>query len=309
MLELHQMRTAVERAVRFRVLTKRVAAVYQRMERVRQQLTARERALGARAGELGDLENLSVSSVLAWVAGEGDDRRRRARARTAEARMQRDDLCDALSWLQLRAASIEAERAELGDAERDLLSARSALYDRVMEAPHRENLLALVLEQSVHLAMVAELDEAAVAGAAALSELDGVAGHLTRAAQLATTDLFVKGFWVSVAKRNALDRARKAMAAAQQAMLRFTDELADVGENLSEELVTLSERDWVLEVLLDNIFTDLAVRRAIRQALANVAQVQERTRGVLTKIETQRAETVRNVADIDDRLVAADPEG
>lgn len=253
-------------------LVRRRADLEAAIERATAGCTALRERLTAEARDVAALERLTLTNVLALVRGSRDDdlERERAEHRAAAYAVQQAD--ETLAALRHDLDDVTRRLRRLARVDAELERARWVHGHALVAAggPVAEQLLA-VAEASSGLALRRrELDEAMAAGRSAHSHLEAAATSLSSADNWSGYDIWLGGGAISSAvKHGHLDDAAAHVRRAQQALDRFGRELADVSVPLQVDLM-VSPTTTALDILFDNLFTDLSVGRKIARAEAVV---------------------------------------
>lgn len=265
---------------------------------------ARHRAqakLGDEQADVDALEHLSWSRILSTLKGSTASDREREQAERDAARYTAGAAEAADRAAQADVASLQAQLAGLGDTEQQYAEALRAKESwaqqhdavtgrRLDEIAHRRGELA---------AEDKEAREAFEAGTTAQQHLTGAAQLLDSARSWSAWDTFGGGdFFSSMAKHQRLDSVAAELRRADAALQSFTRELADLHlEGI--EAVNIGPMMRTFDVWFDNIFTDLAVRRRIIDAQAQVADTSRRVDQVLQDLQ-RRARAIRaELADLE----------
>ncbi|HUZ36145.1 MAG TPA: hypothetical protein VMV17_07445 [Streptosporangiaceae bacterium] len=258
----------------------------------------------AAAGEadVGRLEGLTLSRVLASMRGARDEELARERAEVQAARYR---LGQAAALLEAIGREEDAARARLAG-----LASAPATYAAVLAEKERHisesgdpragHLMELADERGRLTAEIREIAEAVQAADAAGQALAQVQERLDSASGWSTYDTFFGGGAISSAiKHSRLDEAAQAAAHADQLLAVLRTELADIDAvmpvtaRLPVEGVTKFVDIWV-----DNFFTDLAVRDRINQARDNVTRAARLVAVVRTQLAQRDTQAYARLAAI-----------
>lgn len=159
-------------------------------------------------------------------------------------------------------ATLEDEWARaVTDKEAMLVSIGDDRAPRLTEIAERQGALT---------AEARECHEAIGAGHEAHRQLAAARRELGSADSWSAYDTwFGGGMFVSMMKHDRLDTAAAVLQRAGAALRTFETEVADLGRS-AEIRITLDGWDRAVDVWFDNIFTDLSIRRRIKDALADV---------------------------------------
>lgn len=268
--------SAAAEALREQQITaQRCAELRRRLEEVAHHLASLRAELAAEREDVERLEGLTLTRVVASLRGARDDRlaREQAEADAAALRVQevearivalRRELDVAEDRLQMLAGAPAAYEAVLDEKERFLRSSGDPRGPRMLELADERGRLTGELH---------EVGEALGAVAAAQESLLRVEDQLRSASGWSTYDTFFGGGMVSSAiKHSKLDEAAAAAAQADRCLVVLRAELADVGgAGVHTPELGVTDLTRFVDVWLDNMFTDWAVRDRIEDAKRNVA--------------------------------------
>jgi len=285
----HRLAEAAQ-AVRERDVTaKRCSDLRARQNELETELASLQEGYSSEQQDVEKLEKMSMSRVLASLAGSRDEQLGRERAEADAARYR-------VAEAKARLDTVRAERQSAEDRLAGLESA-PAIYAAVLDEKERHltasgdargrSLPTLAAERGQLKAELKETNEAIQAAAAALDALSQVQDRLGSASGWSTYDTwFGGGMIASSIKHERMDEAAQAAAIADQRLAVLRTELADVGDpGLTAPQLALSGGTRFADVWFDNFFTDIAVADRIRQAerqVAESAQAVERLHARLT---------------------------
>lgn len=246
------------------------------------------------------LEGIGLSAVLAAVRGTRTGELDRERAEEVRARYALQAATRRLADLEARRDDTDLRVAALGDTRARREQAREA-HAAVVAASGAAPALEGVLDDVTTVrASLVEVEEAQAAGRRAAQELDGALELLGSADSWSAYDTWFGGGMISSAvKHDRLDEAGRRVAQAQDALLDFARELADVGpaQALRADLgVTPTTR--TVDIFFDNIFTDLSVRSRIKESLAAVGDARRQVGAAMDRLATTDADLRRREAEL-----------
>jgi hypothetical protein len=266
------------------------------------QLSARRQAAAADldearqqyAGEEKDverLEHLSLTRVLAALHGSREDALAREKAEAEAARYRVAQAQQRLDAVQAELSSLEERQAQLAGAPQayaDALAAKEQ-YLTGSADPRGARLLALAQERGRLTAELGELyrasDDAGTAGQA----LAGVQDRLGTAASWSTFDTYLDhGMVANAIKHDRIDQAAQAARTADERLAVLRTDLAELGgyEPTAPRL-EISAGFRFADVFFNNIFTDLAVGRQIRDAQENAERCAQQVRALQDQLRGQ----------------------
>lgn len=237
------------------------------------------------------LEHLSLTRVLAALHGSREDALAREKAEADAARYRVAQAQQRLDAVQAELSSLEERQAQLTGAPQayaDALAAKEQ-YLTGSAAPRGARLLALAQERGRLTAELGELyranDDAGTAGQA----LAGVQDRLGTAASWSTFDTYLDhGMVANAIKHDRIDQAAQAARIADQRLAALRTDLAELGgyEPTAPRL-EISAGFRFADVFFNNIFTDLAVGRQIRDAQENAERCAQQVRALQDQLRGQ----------------------
>lgn len=289
----------LEEAIRNRAEARRLSSARDRMvptlQAARQAVFERESAVVREQADVERLQRTSFSRVLASMAGGLSDKIAREQAEVDQARYALGEAQLKLTELQREASVLEAELATLGGVEATDRRYEEALAEVVAQADAgRSSAITADAQRRVEARRrVREIDEALTAGADALAELKAARKRFSSADGWSTYDTFLGGGLISsLIKHDEMDSATKHLRAAGAAVERFSRELGDVdlpGLSLPE----VDSFDRTVDMVFDNIFTDLKVADHIRRAMAAVDTTIEQIGQTVARLRVDRMQSDR----------------
>ena len=273
------------------VIEQRLAAAVQAV-RERDLCTQQHRRLGAREQiaaaeaaaarkeyteaerDVEQLEHLSLARVLAALHGAREDALAREQAEAEAARYRYAEAQQRLDAVRAELARLEGRLAELdeaGPAYADALAAKERYLTRSAD-PRGGRLLALAEERGRLAAELRELRRAADDADAAGQALAEVRDRLGTAANWSAFDTyFDHGIIANAIKHDRIDQAAQAAREADLRLAALRTDLAELGglEPTAPRLEVGSGFRFA-DIFFNNLFTDLAVGRQIREAQDSV---------------------------------------
>jgi len=260
------------------------------------------------AGEERDverLEHLSLTRVLASLHGSRDDALAREKAQADAARYKIAQAQQRLDAVRAELASLQSRLAQLSGAPQayeDALAAKEQYLTHSAD-PRGARLLALADERGRLTAELNELHRARDDAGAAGNALADVQERLGTAANWSTFDTYLDhGMIANAIKHDRIDQAAQAADTADQRLAALRTDLADLGgyEPTAPRL-GISGGFKLADIFFNNIFTDLAVGRQIRDAQDNVDRSIQQVQALQSRLEDQTGK-------VTDRLHAIDAE-
>jgi hypothetical protein len=280
------------------------------------QLTERERAAAADldaarqqyAGEEKDvqrLEHLSLTRVLAALHGSREDALAREKANAEAARYRVAQAQQRLDAARAELTSLEGRQAQLAGAPQayaDALAAKEQYLTHSAD-PRGARLLALADERGQLIAELNELRHAGYDADEAVQALAEVQNRLGTAANWSTFDTYLDhGMVANAIKHDRIDQAAQAARAADQRLAAMRSDLAELGgSEPTAPRLDISAGFKFADIFFNNIFTDLAVGRQIRDAQDTVNQSVQQVSALQDRLKDQ-------IGSVTKRLDAMDAE-
>ena len=266
------------------------------------QLDARERAAAAdleaarqqyagQEKDVGRLEHLSLTRVLAALHGSRQDALAREKAEAEAARYRVAQAQQRLDAARAELASLQDRQAQLAGAPQayaDALAAREQYLTHSAD-PRGARLLALADQRGRLTAELNELHHASYDAGAAVQALGEVQHRLGTAANWSTFDTYLDhGMVANAIKHDRIDQAAQAAREADQLLAGLRTDLADLGgAEPTAPGLEVSAGFKFADIFFNNIFTDLAVGHQIRDAQDNVDQSVQQVSALQDRLKDQ----------------------
>jgi hypothetical protein len=292
------------------------AREYDLCQRQHDQQCARQRAVAADldaarqeyAGEEKDverLEHLSLTRVLASLHGSRDSALAREKAEAEAARYKIAQAQQRLDAARAELAGLQDRLAQLAGAPQAYADALAAKEQYLTHSPDPRGarLLALAAERGRLIAELNELHRASNDAGAAIQALADVQDRLGTAANWSTFDTYLDhGMIANAIKHDRIDQAAQAAGAADQRLAALRTDLAELGgyEPTAPRL-EISGGFKFADIFFNNIFTDLAVGRQIRDAQDNADRSVQQVQALQDRLKYQ-------IGAVAERLHAMDAE-
>ncbi|WP_208559366.1 hypothetical protein [Marinilactibacillus kalidii] len=140
-----------------------------------------------------------------------------------------------------------------------------------------------------------EIDEALKAGKRVLSLLNEALNALDSAKSWSTVDMLGGGLFTDLAKYNHIDHAEEIMKDIEMALLRYRKELKDVPSDWNSQYEYISESHRLMDVLFDNIFTDVSNYQKIADNLTSLENLQGQVIDTQNKLMQLRRDTEKEI--------------
>lgn len=253
------------------------------------------------------LERVSISSLLASLAGRKEERLEQEEAEALAARLQYQSAQRQLEEIQAELAACEDRIRASADCperyETCLRARQAALKDT--DPVLGEQIRRLESDIAALTGRRRELGEALDAGERVLDRLDRAIAKLDSAGGWSTWDLLGGGLVTDMMKYTRLDEAQEQIGALRSDLRRYQAELADV-ERMEQFDVRPSGMMQAADIFFDNVFTDWMVRDQIQRSQNEMYGLRSRIRGIQERLSRELAEAGRGLADAQaelDRLV------
>ena len=242
-----------------------LAALREDASVAREQLEAHRRAHSLEEADVRALEGLGLTRVLSAVRGTRTGELARERAEEVAARYLLQAALTRLQHLEGRAEQVEQALIRLGDT----AARRSAALDA-----HADAVRPLVGQMSASW-MPSATSWPPCEPRRELGSADGWSAYDT---------WFGGGLISSSLKHGRIDEAGRRIEQAQQALADFARELADVQQvSALRADLGITPMTRTFDVWFDNIFSDLSVRRSIKESIARVDRVGVSVRTLLAR--------------------------
>jgi hypothetical protein len=290
--EIEQRLAAAAQDVRERVLcAQQHGQLSAREQTAAAELAAARKECAGAERDVERLEHLSLARVLAALHGAREDALAREKAEAEAARYRYAEAQQRLDAVRAGLAGLEgrlAELAEAGWAYGDALAAKERYLTRSAD-PRGARLLALAEECGRLAAELRELRRATDDADAAGQALDEVRDRLGTAANWSTFDTYFNhGLIANAIKHDRIDQAAQAAREADRRLGALRSDLAELGglEPTAPRL-EISAGFRFADIFFNNIFTDLAVGRHIREAQDTVDRSVQQVRALRDRLDDQ----------------------
>lgn len=285
------------------LVEQRIAELDRRCDDLADEVQACEAQFAAESDDADRLEGISLTRVLAAMRGARDDKLALERAEADAARLRMEHAVAQLAAVRQDRRAKQGRLDALAGAQETYegaLKEKEQLLKQVNDS-RATRLFDLADEEGRILGEIRELAEAAEAAQEADEALHEVVMKLDSASSWSTYDTFFGGGALSSSiKHSRLDDAAGAAGYADQKLAVLRTELADVSDDDIAPRLHTDDGTRFLDVWLDNIFTDLAVRDHIKQAQANVAGAAQAVAEITMQL-ARRANAARDrLNEIDD---------
>ena len=267
---------AATAAREFELCGQRCADLQARRDDVAAEVARARARLAGETQDVGRLEHMSLTRVLASLHHSREDDLARERAEAQAARYRVADAESRLAAVDADLDRARARRADLSDAPRayaDALAEKERQLTRSAD-PRGAQLLRLADERGRLTAESSEIAAAQEAAQDALTALADVQDQLGSASNWSTYDMMFGGGMIGNAvKHERMDQAAAAAAEADRRLATLRTDLAGLARaEPTAPRLQLSGGLRFADLFFNNIFTDLAVAQQIRDGQDNVAR-------------------------------------
>jgi len=304
--EIEQRLTAAAQAAReYNLCQQQHDQQWRREKAAAADLEAARRQYAGEEKDVERLEHLSLTRVLASLHGSRDEAVAREKAEAEAARYKIAQAQQRLDSARAELASLQERLAQLAGAPQayaDALAAKEQYLTHSAD-PRGARLLALADERGRLIAELNELYRARDDAGAAVQALAEVQDRLGTAANWSTFDTyFDHGMIANAIKHDRIDQAAQAAGVADQRLAALRTDLAELGgyEPTAPRL-EISGGFKFADIFFNNIFTDLAVGRQIRDAQDNAERSVQQVQVLQDRLKDQ-------IGAVTERLSAMDAE-
>lgn len=136
---------------------------------------------------------------------------------------------------------------------------------------------------------IREVDEALMAGDAALSALSRAENSLNGARGFGIWDMLGGGFVSGLLKHSQMDDAQKYVNEANSALRRFQKELSDINIRIDYG-VSFDGITKAFDIFCDNLLVDALIQSRIRDTQKNLAQTKQQVQSAIAMLHNMRSE-------------------
>lgn len=136
---------------------------------------------------------------------------------------------------------------------------------------------------------IREIDEALIAGEAALNALSRAESKLSGARGLGIWDMFGGGFVSGLLKHSQMDDAQKHVNEANSALRRFQKELSDINIRIDYG-VSFDGITKAFDIFCDNFLVDALIQSRIRDTQRNLAQTKQQVQSAMTMLRNMKSQ-------------------
>lgn len=272
---------------------KKDQAVHGELLRMRTQLIAAQREAEAQLHkeneDVTDLEKVSLTSILAKLKGDWEERLTKEQREAVAAKVRYDMATEEVDRINFKIQELEDSSDSLPALQRDyhlLLQKKEELL-RLSGSSVGHELVELQRALADCLAQLREVGEAIAAAQTALNKLEEMGDELLSAANLGTWDMLGGGMLVTLAKHSRMDNAQALGQQVSRALSTLKTELADVDVGNLEGDISPQFASFA-DLWLDGFFVDFYIQSQISEAQRNTERVYQDVKSIRYKLRLQR---------------------
>lgn len=264
-------------------------SLYTQLEDLRQE---ERRLAGIRSAEQEDvdkLERISLSSIIASIAGNKEEKLSRERAEAYAAALKHDASVQQAEEVEQKIFSLNTELQSLSGTEQEYETVLAAKRDALKASDPacsaeicriEDRLAAIAAEKK-------EIDEAQSAGKNVLWKLSAIEKNLSSAEGWGTWDMLGGGLISDFAKYSYLDDAQNQINELQSGLRQYQTELADVMMQADIQVQTDGFLRFA-DYFFDDIFSSWAVLNRIQNTQSEISRTRSRVDGIQEQLESAR---------------------
>lgn len=264
-------------------------SLYTQLEDLRQE---ERRLAGIRSAEQEDvdkLERISLSSIIASIAGNKEEKLSRERAEAYAAALKHDAAVQQAEEVEQKIFSLNTELQSLSGTEQEYETVLAAKRDALKASDPacgaeicriEDRLAAIAAEKK-------EIDEAQSAGKNVLWKLSAIEKNLSSAEGWGTWDMLGGGLISDFAKYSYLDDAQNQINELQSGLRQYQTELADVMMQADIQVQTDGFLRFA-DYFFDDIFSSWAVLNRIQNTQSEISRTRSRVDGIQEQLESVR---------------------
>ncbi len=130
-----------------------------------------------------------------------------------------------------------------------------------------------------------QLKEARVMAEDVIEKVDSAILSLETSTRWASADLLLGGALTSFVKRNKISQSNSNIEFVREAMRKLNEKLNDVEIDIQFNLISDNKGDMFLDVIFDNIFTDIRVANDVESRLAEMNKIKEHVSDLIIELD------------------------
>lgn len=286
---------------------KKIDAMLQSLQNEERDLTQREQclktALSKEEADIDRLERTTATSLLYSMLGKKDAKMDKEQQEVYAAKLKYDAAVCQLDDCKMRMDELLRERGSLSDCAGKYDQVFAKLQEMLRADSHyAERLCALERQRGEAVSQLKELDEAILAGNAAIRQVENIEDSLGSAEGWGTWDLFGGGLISDLVKHSHLDEAQAGAEHLQVLLSRFHNELADVYINTELGAVNIDGFLRFADYFFDGLIADWSVLSRIHDSQESVHQVKQQVGDALSKLSAIKTARVAEKTGIERQI-------
>lgn len=298
-----ELSTISEKLERGKKIDSMLQALYAGERELDQHVRDLNAALSKEETDVKRLERTTATSLLFSLLGKKYEKLDKEQQEAYAAKLKYDAAVRQLDDCKSRKQELSRERASLAlcSGEYDRIYAR--LQEQLRADPaYAGRLCELEQQRGVAASQLRELDEAIMAGNAAMEQIQSVEDCLGSAENWGTWDLLGGGLISDMAKHSKLDEAQSGAEHLQVLLSRFHTELADVRIDARLGAVNVDGFLRFADYFFDGLITDWSVLSRIHDSQESVLQVKRQVGDVLSKLSALKTARIAEYAAIERQI-------
>lgn len=262
-----------------------------------------EALLSKEESDVDRLQRTSASSILYSMLGKKDVKINQAQQEVNAAKLKYDAAVRQLDDCKIRIDVLSRERETLADCGQQYEQVFFRLQELLRENPaYAERLCALERQRGEAVSQIKELDEAIVAGNAAMNQIARIESSLDSAEGWGTWDVLGGGLIADLEKHSHLDEAQDGAEYLQMLLSRFRTELADV--HISADMGSINVDGFLrfADYFFDGLIADWSVLSHIQDSQDSVYQVKSQVGAALSKLSAMQSARAAQKAAVEKQL-------
>lgn len=238
------------------------------------------------------LEKTSFSGILAKIAGNYDEKRKKEYQEYLDAKLEYDRNFEAVNQLK---SELERTSEEVNNLQSDYLDQKNHLFIAYPEG--RAMAEKIETEKKAWYSLRKELLEAKRAVEKVLALSESAKRSFESARGWSTYDTFFRGgLLADIAKYSKIDEANEVVSRISSSTQIMIKELRDVDLAFHENMDTIGQGERFFDIAFDNIFSDLNVRSKIQNNLSSINRYIIQLESTLRILDNKLNDVARNLA-------------
>ncbi|MEG0238109.1 MAG: hypothetical protein RR628_00705 [Clostridium sp.] len=249
------------------------------------------------------LENLSIYKLIATVLRNKNRKIKKEEEDYIISKIQYEECLSMIHGYEKEYNSIKSRINSLGDIEDK--------YNKLLEDKYNlirqdcvDNIKILQIEKDRNALMKEkiELDEAIREGRKCITLVNKIISNLESAEKFGTYDIIGGGFLSSTVKYSRIDDAENELRGLIYTIDKFKKEISDVKIMLPESILEIDKFTYTLDVIFDNVFSDISVQRKIKSSIKNIKNLKSKIVEVNYLLEDKNSDINDNISELNFKL-------